>query len=164
MATVYQTLTPGSADFLTSAFPQLVRSGASFPVTGLAYDASIVEAAFWPIRAVNYGSGNLTVDIEWYAAMATSGDVVWAAQVAAMTPDADAQDIETKTLATANTVTDTHLGTVGKRPHRAVVTVTNLDALASQDDVWLRIARNATGNTMAGDAVLVMATVSYSDV
>jgi hypothetical protein len=42
--------------------------------------------------------------------------------------------------------------------------VTNLDALASQDDVWLRIARNATGNTMAGDAILTLATVSYSDV
>jgi len=68
-------------------------------------------------------------------------------------------------LATANTVTDTHLGTTGQRLHRASVTVSNLDSLAANDDLWVRIARDANNasDTMTGDAILVLATVSYSD-
>jgi len=166
MATVYQQLDPGSAQFLTTAFPQLKNLGTNIPVLGLYYDPAVEEAAFWLVRAVNYSSGNLAVDIDWYADTASSGDVVWAVRVAAVTPDTDTQDVETKALATANTVTDTHLGTVGQRLHRAVLTVTNLDDLAAQDDVWVRVARDAANaaDTMAGDAILTLATVSYSDV
>jgi len=166
MATVYQQLDPGSAQFLTTAFPALVRNGTNFPVLGLAYDAAINEAASWLIRAANYGTGNVTVDVDWYADTATTGDVVWQAQLAAITTDADTQDTETKALATLNTFTDTHLGTVGQRLHRAIITMTNLDALAADDDLWIRIARDAANaaDTMAGDAILTLATVSYSDV
>jgi len=166
MATVTQQLDPGSGQFLATAFPALVRGGTNFPVLGLAYDAAANEAAFWLIRAVNYGTGNVTVHVDWYADTATTGDVVWQAQLAAITPDTDTQDVETKALATLNTVTDTHLGTVGQRLHRAIITVTNLDALAVNDDLWIRIARDAANvaDTMAGDAVLALATVSYSDV
>ncbi len=150
---------------MSAAFPALVKAGTSFPVAGLAYDAATEEAAFWVFRAVSYGSGNVTVSVDWYADTATSGDVMWAVQLAAITPDTDTQDVETKALATVNTVTDTHLGTVGQRLHRAVVTVTNLDALAADDDVWIRVARNAANaaDTMAGDAALTLATVSWSD-
>lgn len=166
MATVYQQLDPGSAQFLATAFPALVKSGTNFPVMGLAFDAATEEAAFWLVRAVNYGSGNVTIDVDWYADTATSGDVVWAVQLAAVTPDADTQDVETKAFATANTATDAHLGTVGQRLHRAVVTVSNLDALAAQDDVWVRVARAAANaaDTLAGDAILTLAAASYSDV
>lgn len=166
MATVTQQLDPSAGQFLSAAFPAFVRAGASFPVVGLAYDAATNEAASWLIRAVNYGTGGVTVHVDWYADAATAGDVVWQAQLAAITPDADTQDVETKALAILNTVTDTHLGTVGQRLHRAIVTVSNLDSLAADDDVWVRIARDANNaaDTMAGDAVLAMATVSYSDV
>lgn len=165
MATVYQQLDPAAAQFLSTAFPALVKNGSNFPAVGLAFDASADEAAFWSFRAVNYGAGNLTVGVDWYADTATSGDVVWAVQIAAITPDTDSQDVETKALATANTVTDTHLGTTGQRLHRATVTVSNLDSLAANDDVWIRIARDAdnASDTLAGDAILALATVSYSD-
>jgi hypothetical protein len=91
---------------------------------------------------------------------------VWESKLAVITPDTDTQDVETKALATLNTVTDTHLGTVGQRLHRAIITVTNLDALAANDDVWVKLTRNAVNvaDTMAGDAILTLATVSYSDV
>jgi hypothetical protein len=165
MATVYQQLDPAAAQFLSSSFPALVKNGTNFPAVGLAYDAAADEAAFWLIRAVNYGSGNVTVAIDWYADTASSGDVVWAVQLAVITPDTDTQDVETKSLATANTVTDTHLGTTGQRLHRASVTVSNLDSLAANDDVWIRVARDAdnAADTMTGDAILALATVSYSD-
>lgn len=166
MATVSQQLDAASAQFLATAFPALVKGGTNFPVVGLAYDAAADEAAFWLLRAINYGSGNVTVGIDWYADTATSGDVVWAVQLAAITPDTDSQDVETKALATANTGTDTHLGTVGQRLHRAVVTVTNVDALAADDDVWVRVSRDAdnAADTLTGDAVVALVAVSYSDV
>jgi hypothetical protein len=163
MANVVVQLDPGAAQFLSSAFPQLQKNGTNFPVSALAYDAATEEAAFWRFQASQYASGNLTVDLGWYADTATSGDVVWAVQIAAITPNSDTQDVETKTLATANTATDSHLGTTGQRDHHISVTVSNLDSLAADDDVWIRIARQAAaaGDTMAGDALLIGATVSY---
>lgn len=165
MATVTQQLDPGSAQFLASGFPALVKNGANFPAVALAYDATNDESAFWLLRAVGYSSGSLTVTIDWYADTASTGDVVWAVQLAAITPDTDTQDVETKALATANTVTDSHLGTTGQRLHRASITVSNLDSLAANDDLWIRIARDAdhAADTMAGDALLVLAAVAYSD-
>ena len=165
MATVYQQFDPASAQFLSTAFPALVKNGTNFPVIGLAFDASSAENAYWVTRAINYGSGNLSVDLDWYADTATSGVVQWGVQIAAITPDADTQDVETKALATAQTVTDTHLGTTGQRVHRCTVTVTNLDSIASGDDVWFKIYRDAANasDTMTGDAILIGTTVSYSD-
>ncbi|MEU0469932.1 hypothetical protein ABZ215_38545 [Amycolatopsis sp. NPDC006131] len=165
MATVYQTLEPAGAQFLASAFPALVKNGTNFPVVGLAFDAATQENAYWAVRAVNYGTGNLAVDIDWYADSATSGVVRWGVQIAAITPDTDTQDVETKTLATAQTVDDTHLGTTGQRLHRCTVTVSNLDSLAAGDDVWIKVYRDAgnAADTLTGDSILVAATVSYSD-
>ncbi len=165
MATVYQQLDVGAAQFLTSSFPALTKAGANFPVVGLAFDAATAENAFWEWRAITYGSGNLTVDLDWYADTATSGVVRWGVQIAAITPDSDTQDVETKSFATAQTADDTHLGTTGQRLHRAPVTVSNLDSLANGDGVWIKVYRDAANaaDTMTGDAILVGVTVSYSD-
>lgn len=170
MATVYQQFLPEEAIFRSTAFPQYVKAnGTTIPVSGLAYNAAdgANEQAFWRFRAINYASGNLTIHVDWYADTALSGDVVWDAQIAAITPDTDTQDIETDALAIENTVTDSHLGTTGQRLHRAVITLSNLDALAADDYVALVIRRDTTAanpDTMAGDAIVIMVTVSYSDV
>ena len=166
MATVYRELHPESAQFQTSTFPQLVKvAGTNFPVSSLAYDAAADEAAFWKLRALNYGSGNLTLDIDWYADTASTNVVRWGAAIAAITPETDTQDVETKSFATENTVDDTHLGTTGQRVHRATITISNLDSIAAGDDVWVRIRRIGSNgsDTMTGDAMLLMATLSYSD-
>jgi hypothetical protein len=165
VATVRQHLDPGSAQFLTTAFPALVRNGTNFPAVGLAYDAAADEAAYWQIHAISYGSGNVTAKIQWYADTASSGDVIWGVQLAAITPNTDTQDVETKSLATANTATDTHLGTTGQRLHEIDVTVSNLDSLANGDALWVKVYRDAdaAGDTMTGDAILTSVVVSYSD-
>lgn len=158
-------LAPEEAQFLASAFPQYIKNnGTNFPVSGLAFDAATDEAAFWKFRAVDYTSGNLTLDLFWYADTATSGNIVWDAQIAAITPETDTQDVETKAFATANSVTDSHLGTTGQRLHKATITISNLDSLAADDIVWLRINRDANNasDTMAGDAILTLAQLSYS--
>ncbi|MCZ2076465.1 MAG: hypothetical protein LC130_15875, partial [Bryobacterales bacterium] len=100
-------LAPEEAQFLASAFPQYVKNnGTNFPVSGLAFDAAADEAAFWKFRAVDYTSGNLTLDLFWYADTATSGNIVWDAQIAAITPETDTQDVETKAFAAISSVTD----------------------------------------------------------
>jgi hypothetical protein len=166
MATVYRELHPEMAQFLAATFPQIVRvAGTNFPVSSLAFDAAADEAAFWKLRALNYGSGNLTLDLDWYADTASSGVVRWGAAIAAITPDTDTQDVETDGLATENTVDDTHLGTTNQRLHRATVTISNLDSIAAGDDVFIRIRRvgSNAADTMTGDAMLLLATLSYSD-
>lgn len=170
MATVKHMLVPEEAEFLGSAFPQLVKNnGTNFPVSGLAYDATTDEAAFWRVVAENYGASNpnLTLKIFWYADTATSANVVWEAQIAAITPDTDTQDVETKSLATLNFVQDTHLGTTGQRVHQCSITISNLDSLTADDLLFIRIARDANGTSatddMTGDAILMIAELTYSD-
>lgn len=166
MATVYHWFTPHGARFLASTFPQLKSiAGTNFPVVGLYYDAAADEAAFWPWVATNYGSGNLTCTIYWYADTASSGDTVWGAAISAITTNTDTQDVETDGLATENTATDTHLGTTGQRLHNIDVTISNLDSIASGDFIHLRVRRvgSSGSDTMTGDAALVGVRLSYSD-
>lgn len=166
MATVYQHFHPGEAVFLAANFPQYkVVNGTNFPVPGLYFDAAADELAYWLFKSRNYGSGNLTLKISWYSDSASANDVIWAARLAAITPNTDTQDVETKAFATAQTVTDTHLGTTGQRLHEIDLTISNLDSLANGDDVWLEVYRdaNAAGDTMTGDAVITLLELSYSD-
>lgn len=165
MPNVTREFDAGAAGFLTTGFPQLVRiSGTNFSILGLAFDAASVEAAFWVLR-VGTLIGNLTIDIDWYADTATSGDVVFGVAVAAISPNDDTQDVETKAFAAESTVTQSHLGTTGQRLHRATVDVANPDGLASQDDVILKLRRVATSgsDTMTGDVIVWLITVSYWD-
>lgn len=167
MATVYHTFYPENADYLATNIPEYISvKGTNFPVSSLKFDAALDDAAFWKFDAINYGSGNITVDCLWYADNASSGDVVLGAAIAAITPNTDTQDVETDALATENTVTDTHLGTTGQRLHLATITVSNLDSIAARDTVFLRVRRlgNTSGSdTMANDMCLALVVMSYSD-
>jgi hypothetical protein len=168
MATVFQTFLPEEAVFMSTAFPQFVRFlGTNYPVTGLAFDGgSADEDSFFKFIATNYGSGNLTLKVYWYADTASSGNVVWGARIAAITSNTDTQDVETKAFATAQTAQDTHLGTTGQRLHDIDITISNLDSLASGDMVWLHVYRDASdtvNDTMTGDAIIVGLRLSYSD-
>lgn len=164
MGTSYQILEPEGAEYLSSTFPALVKNGTNIPIVALAFDAAADEAAFWRLDASQYSSGNLTVDIFWYADTASTNDVVWGASLACITANTDTQDVESKALATENTVTDSHLGTTGQRLHMATVTVSNLDSIAAGDAAWLRVRRLGSNgsDTMAGDALLERVIVSYT--
>jgi hypothetical protein len=147
-------------------FPTFTKTdGTNGPVTMLAFDATIEQTAFFRTRATNYGSGNLTVTLNWNAASATSGGVSWGVSVAAITPNTDSQDVETKSFATEVIIADTHIGTTAKRAHDAVGTVVALDSLAVDDLLMIRVARKTgdAGDTMAGFANLIMLDVAYSD-
>lgn len=166
MATVKIALPPAAFIPAASNGAQFkVNAGSNFPVNALAFDASTAESVYAAVRSANYGSGNLTLTLNWYADTASSGDVIWGAQIAAITPDTDSQDIETKAFATAQTVTDSHIGTTGQRLHECAITISNLDSIAANDWVVLKLYRVAAdaGDTMTGDALVTMAELSYSD-
>jgi hypothetical protein len=166
---IKQTLLPEEAQFKFvsgAGAPAFAKAdGTNFPVTGLAFDAATDEFAYWKFIAQNYGSGNITLNFFWYAFAATSGNVVFDAAIAAVTADIDTTDVETKALAAVNSVTDSHLGTTGKRLHEATITISNLDSLAADDVVWLRFSRDANhaSDTMTGDAIVTAVEVIYSD-
>ena len=167
MATQFVEFQPEEAQFLTTAFPGLVKNvGTNFPVLGLAYDASIQETAYWKFRATNYLSGDLTLKIYWYADTAIANSIVWEAGIAVITPDTDSQDVETKAFAAINFVQDTHLGTVIQRLHVATISISNLDSIATDDIIWIKIARDADGTNatddLTGDAIFVMAVLSFT--
>ena len=166
MATILIDLWPGPYALpLTNYAAPTVIAGTNFSFPALLFDAATDETVVFPFRAHNYGSGNLTLDLEWYADTASTNDVIFGAQLAAITPNTDTTDIEAKALDTAAVVTDTHLGTTGQRLHRASITIVALDALAAGDLCWLSVYRdaNAAGDTMAGDAALIAASLHYSD-
>lgn len=167
MATIKQHFEPESFQFRSgTAFPQYVKAeGTNAPVTGLAYDASTEQSAFLRTRATSYGTGNWTFTIDWYADTASSGGVTWGVSIGALTANTDTQDVETKALATETTFSDTHLGTTGQRAHSVVGTVSTLDSVAVDDEVYIKVSRKPAdaSDTMAGAAIITMVDVSYSD-
>lgn len=166
MATVRQEFSPDEARMLATAFPQPVNAlGTNAPVPGLAYDAAATETAYWRLASFNYGSGNLTLEIIWYADTASTGVVRWDTAIFAITPNTDTQDVETKAFATTQAADTTHLGTVGQRVHAAGITISNLDAIAANDYCNVRVSRlgSHANDTMAGDAILISLRLYYSD-
>jgi hypothetical protein len=152
----------------TNGAQHKVVDGTNFPVRSLAFDGgSTDETVYFQLGEItSYGSGNLTLRIHWEADTASSGNVVWGAAIAAITPNTDTQDIETKAFAADQTQQDSHLGTTGQRAHSVDLTISNLDSLANGDIVWLKLFRDAsdtTNDTMAGDAQVVALTLFYSD-
>jgi len=165
MATVYQVLYPENVAMVGTVFPDYrVVQGTNFPVTALYYGNGTNPRAAWKFKAVNYGSGNITLDIEWYAPTITTGTVLFTAQLAAITPDTDATDIEAKALAAANTVTDTNLGAPAKRLHTASITITNLDGITANDEAYIILERTGSDNTLGEAIAITKCTISYSDV
>lgn len=166
MATIKLSLSPGDAILPATnpAAPSQVQ-GTNFPVPGLAFDATTQETVFFRFPALSYGSGNVTVSVDWYADTASANGIVFGASLAAITANTDTTNIETKAFATENTGSDTHLGTTGQRLHSFDITVSNLDSIAAGDDVTLRLRRvPANGSdTMTGDAIVTRVIVSYSD-
>jgi hypothetical protein len=166
MATVRQDIDLTAGALLGSAFAAWLNTlGTNFPVPGWRFDAATQQHVFFKLRASSYGSGNLTLTITWYADTASANDAIFGAAIAAITPNTDTQDVETDSLATAQTVTDTHLGTTGQRLHQTDLTISNLDSLSDGDEFWLQFYRDADagGDTLTGYVIVTGLSLTYSD-
>lgn len=131
--------------------------------TYLAFNADADETCYTPafrMPTAYSGSGTLKLAIGYHMASATSGDVVWACQVEAVT-DADAVDLDSgSSFDTANTATVTVPATQGYLDV-ATITLSNKGSVASGDMVRLAIYRDAdaVGDDADGDARLMYATL-----
>lgn len=175
MGTVYHPFIPEEAMFLATAFPQYIKNnGTNFPVSGLGFDQTVTETAFWRFIATNYGvsNPNIFVDLWWYSAtsVTVSHTVKWDVYLDAYTANldgtGDSTSIEAGVLAAVNTFSDNILGTTAKRLHHCQVTIpaANNDGLAAGDYTTLRISRDATiANDLTEDAILVHVLLTYGD-
>lgn len=132
--------------------PAAATSRNSHPL--LAFDDIAAEnVVFHGVMSNDYTGGNLTLDLDWVAASATSGDVVWGVEVERIA--AAGHDIDADSFAAQVTGTSTTSGTSGIVT-RTSIALTNVqaDAIATGDAFRLRVQRVAgdAGDTMAGDA------------
>jgi hypothetical protein len=136
--------------------------GTNFPVSGYAFPQSSAKAIYLNIGAELYGnSGNWTLDLHWYSRSgSTTGNVTWTLAMAAITPTTDTGSVEGKAFATAQTVT-TAVNTGAKGDTLSSATISNLDSVNAGDDVFIKVTR--TDTSMVGDAILLRASLSYSD-
>jgi hypothetical protein len=164
-------LTPGSATLPDGTTNNLApglavtKSSATAPGAYLLkalFDASSEEWLVWQFRMPDDYASALVAKLQWLAASATSGAVVWDVRVSATTP-ADATDVDAQDFASANTATTTVPGTAGYLAETAI-TLTNADSLAAGDFVVLRVARAAAdgSDTATGDAELLAVSLSYT--
>ena len=164
-------LTPGSATLPDGTTGNLApgmsvtKSSATAPgvyTLKLLYDAASEEWALWQLRMPDDYASTPVAKLQWLAASATSGAVVWDVRISATTP-ADSTDVDAQDFASANTATTAVPGTAGYLAE-TTVTLTNADSLAAGDFVVLRVARAATdgSDTAAGDVELLAVAISYT--
>ena len=169
MATVKQVI--GADERVASAQTghaplSVLDGGAGDPqIPALLFDDAATEEAQFLLDVSQYGSGNITVKINYSMVSAVTNAVRWGAQIAAYTPDTDTTDLVLKTWATATEANDTVGATTAGRLNQVSLAVSNLDSVAGGDWCMLKVYREGgdAGDTASGDAELVSIQVEFSD-
>lgn len=158
-------LPDGSASNLAPALQRRKSSGSAPAIYMLElwFDAAAEEWASWSLRMPSNYASTPILKIQYKMASATTGDVVWAGSLAAVS-DGDSVDVDAKAFATAQTATVTVPGTAGFIDEASISLTTAADSVAANDLVVVRIARQgaAGGDTATGDAEFVGAALIYT--
>jgi hypothetical protein len=148
MATTRFVLTPFSAEFPATNFPNLDLINRR-PV--LSFDADTKETCYWTFVAPQGLTGTLHAKIQYIMASATTGDVDVNVAVEAIT-DADATDLDSSTsFATVNAVDNTSVPGTAGYIDVIDVTLTNADSIAAGDYVRISLDRDSADDTATGD-------------
>jgi len=127
----------------------------SVPV--LDFDATTQEAAvFTGVLPRNYAGGGLTVYLHWAASSATSGTIGWDVAFERRLDGTDT--IASDSFASAQTVTAATVpGSAGivKVTNVVISDGANIDSLAVGESFRLRVRRDVSNDTAAGDAELI---------
>lgn len=155
----------GSASNAAPAI-QRVKSSAGAPTPYFlqaAFDASTDEILMWSFRMPADYASSPVLKVQYKMASATSGDVIIAGYVMAVTPG-DAQDVDADAFATVNTSSATTVpGTAGYLGEISL-TLTNADSVAAGDFVVVRLSRDADNgsDTATGDMEVVAVAIQYT--
>lgn len=160
------TLPDGSTNNAPPALSRVKGTGtgslSSVTFTTLAsFDPTTPNHLWWAFTMpVNYASGP-ALRVHW-GANATSGSVVWGAQIGAITPT-DADTPFEHNMATGTSVTTAANTTEAKRLVESVISFANLDSLAAGDLILVHLYRDAANGsdtcTVTGD--VLAATLEY---
>jgi len=124
-------------------------------------DASAETIEFESALDTSYGAGTITCVIQWAAASATSGDVVWGIAWEALA--AAGQDLDSDGFASERQATSTTSGTSGVLTYTTITfTQAQADNIAAGNSFRIRVKRDAAagGDTMTGDAQILSVTIS----
>jgi len=133
-----------------------VRGDKNVPV--LNFDDTAAETAYFLCRMPrHYSGGGITLDIEWAAASATSGNVGWTAALARL--NAGNQDLDAVSFGTAATIAAAAVNaTCGKitKSSVSIANGTDMNGVTAGDLFVLSITRDtAAGSNATGDAQLL---------
>lgn len=141
----------------TSNYATLDTRGTD-PTAVLDFDTTTQEAAFFKIlMPAHYSGGGITVGLVWAATSATSGTIGWDVAINRWQNGVDT--IASSSFATAATVTAATVpGTAGIVTYSTVniSNGANMDSLAATEAGRIRVRRDVSNDTAAGDAELLM--------
>ncbi len=151
-------LTPFSAEFPSTNFPQLMTIHSTERIPVLAFNDSTAESCFWTAIVPQGWTGTITAVVTYCMASAVSGKVDFEIAVEAVS-DGDSLDIDASTsYDTANTITaPTVPGTAGYID-QFTCTLTNNDSSAAADLIRFKLTRDATdgtNDTATGDCYIL---------
>lgn len=151
-------LTPESARFPSTNFPQLLTVHATERILALAFDPTTSESCVWAGVAPQGLTGTWTAVISYIMASAVSGGVAFDVSVQAVT-SGDALDLDASaSYDTVNGGSDAAVpGTAGYM-EQISITLTNMDSVAAGDLLFFKLARDVAdaNDTATGDAYVLM--------
>lgn len=115
-------------------------------------DTTAETAIFSDILPRNYAGGGITVYVTWAATSATSGTIGWTVEIERV---GVALDIDADSFASAQTITAATTNATSGIPTTTNVAITdgaNMDSLAVGEKFRLRLKRDVSNDTAAGDA------------
>lgn len=115
-------------------------------------DTTAETAIFSDILPRNYAGGGITVYVTWAATSATSGTIGWTVEIERV---GVALDIDADSFASAQTITAATTNATSGVPTTTNVAITdgaNMDSLAVGEKFRLRLKRDVSNDTAAGDA------------
>lgn len=124
----------------------------------LDFDQSTDEQSFWTFVVPDSFTSLGDAQINWQSGT-TTNDVIWAIQGACVT-NAEAMDVA---LSTAQTVTDTALGTANQKNEATITSLSFAGTCAAGELMHVRLYRDAdaAGDTHAADARFINLEVEY---
>ncbi len=136
-----------------SAIPD-VRNGVDVLDFDAAADENVEFGGFMPRH---YGGGGVTVTIGWMSTAQTTGNVVWDFHFKSVSDDAD--DLDSKAFAAANSVTATTANLAGEVAYDTITFTdgADMDSVAPGEYFRAKINRDADNgsDTLSDDAELV---------